>query len=428
MSSFGHRPWRSKPAAPVEEYPNGSMKAIRIRSIGGSIEWTDVPRPMLPAAESISDKLASASLRDKDVGAGMVVVSVRMAGISYSDYLGMHGKYEKRPKTPMCPGAEACGVVVAVINSAKFKINDKCVKLPDTCGMKDFSEFVSLGSDYVTAYFALGHRTRPILKTGWDGKALAVLGANGGVGVAAVEVGKVLGAFTLRCTTKTDGDVRKSTAPDGVVDVSRRGWHDRVLEARPGGVDIVFDPVGGDYIFSVLRCMKVGGALLTVGFASGKIPTVSLEHLLQRNIAIHGVWTRVPRRPSSIHPSQSVAPRSPLQYPKEMEDSAAQVAKLWTEGRVTPDVTTVLPMDKFRNGIAMLVVRDYRGKVCLSMDPDYAAKTPSKTEPTIHQAAQSRVPDVDAPDAASLMRYFPGESEDATLEEAHTGAGIHGDY
>ncbi|KAK7242185.1 oxidoreductase [Aureococcus anophagefferens] len=415
------------------------MKAIRIRSIGGSIEWTDVPRPMLPAAESISDKLASASLRDKDVGAGMVVVSVRMAGISYSDYLGMHGKYEKRPKTPMCPGSEACGVVVAVINSAKFKINDKvgvvmpwtcgtcaeelllhgavaaspresdaradrepppappadyqCVKLPDTCGMKDFSEFVSLGSDYVTAYFALGHRTRPILKTGWDGKALAVLGANGGVGVAAVEVGKVLGAFTLRCTTKTDGDVRKSAAPDGVVDVSRRGWHDRVLEARPGGVDIVFDPVGGDYIFSVLRCMKVGGALLTVGFASGKIPTVS-----------------------------------PLQYPKEMEDSAAQVAKLWVEGRVTPDVTTVLPMDKFRNGIAMLVVRDYRGKVCLSMDPDYAAKTPSKTEPTIHQAAQSRVPDVDAPDAASLMRYFPGESEDATLEEAHTGAGIHGDY
>ena len=111
-----------------------------------------------------------------------------------------------------------------------------------------------------------------------------------------------------------------------------------------------------------------------------------------------------------------------------MEDSAAQVAKLWTEARVTPDVTTVLPMDKFRNGIAMLVVRDYRGKVCLSMDPDYAAKTPSKTEPTIHQAAQSRVPDVDAPDAASLMRYFPGESEDATLEEAHTGAGIHGDY
>ena len=302
------------------------------------------------------------------------------------------------------------------------------MKLPDTCGMKDFSEFVSLGSDYVTAYFALGHRTRPILKTGWDGKALAVLGANGGVGVAAVEVGKVLGAFTLRCTTKTDGDVRKSTAPDGVVDVSRRGWHDRVLEARPGGVDIVFDPVGGDYIFSVLRCMKVGGALLTVGFASGKIPTVSLEHLLQRNIAIHGVWTRVPRRPSSIHPSQSVSPRSPLQYPKEMEDSAAQVAKLWTEGRVTPDVTTVLPMDKFRNGVAMLVVRDYRGKVCLSMDPDYAAKTPSKTEPTIHQAAQSRVPDVDAPDAASLMRYFPGESEDATLEEAHTGAGIHGDY
>ena len=149
------------------------------------------------------------------------------------------------------------------------------MKLPDTCGMKDFSEFVSLGSDYVTAYFALGHRTRPILKTGWDGKALAVLGANGGVGVAAVEVGKVLGAFTLRCTTKTDGDVRKSTAPDGVVDVSRRGWHDRVLEARPGGVDIVFDPVGGDYIFSVLRCMKVGGALLTGGYAPRKVPLES---------------------------------------------------------------------------------------------------------------------------------------------------------
>ena len=99
MSSFGSR--RSRKAAEEEAplAPGEGMKAIRIRSFGGSIEWAEVARPELPPAASISDQLASASLRDKAVGAGMVIVSVRMAGISYSDYLGMHGKYEKKPKT-----------------------------------------------------------------------------------------------------------------------------------------------------------------------------------------------------------------------------------------------------------------------------------------------------------------------------------------
>ena len=113
-----------------------------------------------------------------------------------------------------------------------------------------------------------------------------------------------------------------------------------------------------------------------------------------------------------------------------MEDSAAQVAKHWAEGNYTPDVTTVLPMDKFRNAIAMLVVRDYKGKVCLSIDPAYCEATPPHSQPTVKQNANSKCPDVDAPDAAALMRYFPGETEETSLEDEHTGraGGMHGDY
>ena len=416
------------------------MKAIVIRSIGGPIEWAEVARPALPAAASICDRLAAASLRETgrtDVcGEGMVIMGVRMAGISYADYLGMHGELEKKPRPPLTPGAEACGVVEAAVNSGKFRVGDKagavmpwtcgtcaealllhdyqCVVLPATSGKAEFAEFVGLGADYVTAFFALKHRSAPILKGGmWQGRALLVLGTAGGVGVAAVEIGACLGASVFACAPKArEVDYRRS-APDVRIDSTKRGWHAAVLAARPSGVEVAFDPVGGDAIFSVIRCLKVGGALLTVGFASGRVPTVSLEHLLQRNIGIHGVWT------------------SPFQYPRELEDSAAAVVALWAEKRLTPAVTTVLPMDKFRNGIAMLVVRDYKHKVALAIEsPDWARASPATKNPTVRKSAQSTCPDEDAPDAASLMRYFPGDAEDASLEDEHTGVpvGIHGDY
>ena len=106
-----------------------------------------------------------------------------------------------------------------------------------------------------------------------------------------------------------------------------------MLKIVPDGVDVVFDPVGGDSAYSMLRCMRVGAALLSVGYAS-KIPSVSFEHLMQRNVCVTGVFA------------------SGLQFPAEMEDSAQQVVALWRQGLLTPDTTCRLRVDQFRNGVA----------------------------------------------------------------------------
>ena len=200
----------------------------------------------------------------------------------------------------------------------------------------------------MTAYFALAQRAAPTFKTGgWAGRNLLVLGAAGGVGAAAVEVGKALGA-TVFAGAPGDAvaDHRKAEA-DHAVDIGPRGWHAKVLNIAPKGVDIVFDAIGGDSIYSTLRCLKIGGALLSVGFAT-KIPSVSLEHLLQRNVSVLGVGApartttvvvgagprhRAPRRAAQVYSSS-------LQFPEQLEDSAQKIVTLWGEGRAQPDATT----------------------------------------------------------------------------------------
>ena len=163
----------------------------------------------------------------------------------------------------------------------------------------------------------------------WRGEALLVLGAAGGAGIAAVGVGKALGALVLACASSSGKlAVCNRHGADRLFNYSTRGWQREVMNYTNGtGVGCAFDPVGGDYIYSCLRCIGTGGSLLTIGYASGIIPSISLEHLLQRNMSIIGVWTY------AVH------------YPVENEHSATEIVRLWQHGFLRPEVDLVLPMD-----------------------------------------------------------------------------------
>ena len=129
------------------------------------------------------------------------------------------------------------------------------------------------------------------------------------MGLAALDVAKALGADVLACaSTQAKRDLCSRHGADALIDYSRRGWQRDVMNwTQETGVGCAFDPVGGDHIFACIRCIGIGGSLLTIGYASGIIPSLSVEHLLQRNIAIVGVWTY------AVH------------YPNENEHSAAEL-------------------------------------------------------------------------------------------------------
>ena len=136
----------------------------------------------------------------------------------------------------------------------------------------------------------------------WDGKILLILGAAGGVGMAAIEVGKSLGQTTIIACASSPAkrELCKARGSDFAVDYTTRGWHRDVLHPTDqAGVHCVVDPVGGDYMTGCLRCTRPGGCILTLGYAAG-IPSIPVEQLLQRNISLVGVWTTVSHYPTEV--------------------------------------------------------------------------------------------------------------------------------
>ena len=296
-----------------------------------------------------------------------MVISVKAANVKFSDTLIIANKYQTKPELPFIPGSEVAGVVKALGEGVTdWKVGDRVSvqspsggyaeevsvevdrlqAVPDGC---DYASAAGLTSTYGTSYYALTDRGQ--LKAG---ETLLVLGASGGVGLAAVEIGKALGAKVIACASSAEKlAVCREHGADETINYTTEDMRARVKEITKGkGIDVVYDPVGGDYSELALRDMAWGGRFLVIGFAAGPIPKISLNLALIKGCSIIGVWLG------------GMAKRDPVQRVAV----AREMWKLYSEGKIKPHVWGTYPLAKAADALNAIAGRKVAGKVVLMME------------------------------------------------------------
>jgi NADPH2:quinone reductase len=301
------------------------------------------------------DGLQLQELPDPVPQPGMAVVDVKACGVCFPDVLMTQGKYQLRPELPFVTGTEVAGVVSAVSEGeTAVKVGDRVLTtvlggfaektlapaqmmLPMPPELT-FDEGAALGINYQTAYFAL--KIRAGLQ---PGETLLVLGSAGGIGVATIQVAKAMGATVIAAVHRTGAaEMLTGLGADRVVQLED-GWGDKVKELTGGaGAEVVMDPVGGDVFDEALRQTKRGGRYVVIGFAAGGIPTVKINRILFRNIAVMGAawgeWVRtdpaeVVRIQEALNAMIADGLRPPVNVRYSLEDTPKAIADL-ADGKV----------------------------------------------------------------------------------------------
>ncbi len=310
------------------------------------------------------DDLEIADLPDPAPAPGEVVVRVHAAALNFFDTLIIAGKYQTKPPMPFSPSAEFAGVVEGLGEGVtSFKIGDrvmaysrygaarervaiaatKVVKIPDEL---DFDRAAGLCVTYGTTLHALKDRAR--LKAG---ETLAVLGASGGVGLAAIEIGKIMGARVIACASSPEklAFAREHGADEGI-DYAAEDLKEALRRVTQGnGPDVIYDPVGGAYAQAALRAIAWEGRFLVVGFAAGEIPKMPLNLVLLKGCDVLGVswgsWTE----------------RNPAGHRANAEQLLAWVA----QGKLSSHVHAVYPLSEAAAALKAIAARQVMGKVIL---------------------------------------------------------------
>jgi len=300
-------------------------------------------------------------------GPGEVLVRVRAASVNFPDLLMTRGEYQHKPPLPFIPGLEMSGEVEALGEGVeRWKVGDAVVGGARIGGFSDyavtnamglrpkparlsFAQAAAYGTAYLTAYVSLVRRAAME-----PGEWLLVHGAAGGVGLAAVDLGKLMGAKVIAASASNDklGIVEAEYAPDAVVNVTD-GFREFVKEVTGGhGADVIYDPVGGDVFDESVRCIAFNGRLLIVGFTSGRIPTVSVNMPLIKGFSVMGVRAGEYGR----------------QFPEKGRENAKAVWDLANEGKIKPRVHAELPLDAWREAFDLLADRKVVGKAVICPD------------------------------------------------------------
>jgi NADPH2:quinone reductase len=325
------------------------MKAVQIVELSGpdgALQVADLPEP--EASHMLSP------------GAG-VVVDVHAAGVSFPEVLQTRGEYQLKPPLPFVPGSEVAGTVHSAPAGAAVKEGDRVAAfcalggfaemavapefltfpLADTL---DFAQGAGLILNYHTAWFALQLRGRLAA-----GETVLVHGAAGGVGTAALQVAKGLGASTIAVVSSGEKEeVARAAGADEVVR-SDGPWKDQAKQLSGGGVDVVLDPVGGDRFLDSLRSLGEGGRLVVVGFTGGSIPEVKVNRLLLNNTEVVGAGWGV-----------YVMPK-----PELNREIGAAVNELVDQGFVRPIVGARFPPERAAEALELIDERRATGKIVL---------------------------------------------------------------
>jgi NADPH2:quinone reductase len=328
------------------------MRAVVVREFG-SIEnasLTEMPKPVPKTGE--------------------VLIEVHAVSVNFVDLVMMSGSYQFKPPLPFIPGKLPVGVVTAVGDGVtKFKPGDRALLMAESSGFAEFAampenqciklpaalpfaEAASMALVYDTAYLALKDRGRI-----QPGETVLVLGATGGVGLAAIQLAKAFGAKVFAAVASKDkADIVRGAGADAIVDLSVPDLHEGLraqVFALTGnkGVDIIVDMLGGDSFDAAVRALAWCGRLIVIGFASGRIPSLKMNYVLVKNIEVSGMQISDYRK----------------RRPADMQAAFADIYAMHAAGKLKPLPTKVYPIEQFAQALRDIKDRKVRGRIVLSL-------------------------------------------------------------
>jgi NADPH2:quinone reductase len=301
-----------------------------------------------------------------DAKPGEVLIRVKAAAVNFPDLMQTRGEHQHKPEVPFIPGMELAGEVVALGEGVtQWKIGDEVAG-----GMRGaFAEYAAVPAAalhrkpaalsfgqaagypvaYLTAYVALVRRAQV-----QPGEWVLVHGAAGGVGLACVDMAKLLGCKVIAASASDDklAIISREYAPDAVVNVSH-GFKDKVKEITGGrGADVIYDPVGGDVFDESVRCIAFDGRILSIGFTSGRLPVLPVNYALIKGFSVMGVRAGEYCR----------------HFPQKGLENVAAIWKMAEEGKVKPRVDQEFPLDGWREAFDTLADRKVVGKTIIRPD------------------------------------------------------------
>lgn len=313
----------------------------------------------------LPEKLVVENVPSPKPAKGQVVLSVKACGVNFPDTLIIQGKYQFKPELPFSPGGEVAGVVKEIGEGVSgLKAGDRVIAFTTwggfaeelavdaerTIAIPDRMDFVPASGfvlTYGTAYHALKDRGQ--LK---GGEILLVLGASGGVGIAAIQLGKAMGARVIAAaSTDQKLQVCRENGADEVVNYGTEDLRARIKALTAGkGIDVVFDPVGGPYSEPALRDMAWNGRFLVIGFAAGDIPRIPLNLALLKGCSIVGVfWGAFTRN-----------------EPERNRRNNETLMKMYLDGQVRPHIHATYPLERAAEALNEVLYKRVSGKVVLT--------------------------------------------------------------
>ena len=320
------------------------MKAIVCSDFGPiqNIEYKDVKEPIIQSES--------------------VIINVKSVGVNFPDGLLVQGKYQLKPETPFIPGMEVAGEIITVGSSVKnFQIGDRVAALSQLSGYAEqavvqeksvfkiptnmsFDDSCALLCAYGTSHYALKQRAQ-LQKN----ELLVVLGASGSTGIAAIQIGKIIGAKVIAVSSNPE---KQKIAKDNGADISI--GYDNLKEelksiSKGKGVDVIFDPVGGDIFDTVARTMARSGRLLVIGFASGKIPKLAVNLALVKEFSVVGVfWGAFTRG-----------------EPEEYKNNMIELFEWYQKDLLKPLIEENYPLSEAAKVLEKILARGAKGKIIL---------------------------------------------------------------
>jgi NADPH2:quinone reductase len=300
-------------------------------------------------------------------GRGEVKLRVHACGVNFPDILMMAGKYQSRPDMPFSPGGEVSGEIITVGEGVEGLATGQrvlgmaghggmaeeiclpaaaVVPIPDNMDYETAAGFILT---YGTSYHALKQRARL-----QEGETLLVLGAAGGVGLAAVELGRLMGARVIAAASSREKlDLAGEYGATDFVNYTEENLKDRVKELTGGrGVDVIYDPVGGELFDQCMRSIAWKGRVLVIGFASGEIPKVPVNLALLKGCEIVGVfWGAFTQREPEVH-----------------RENTRELLEFATSGKLKPHISATFPLEQAGEALAVLAERKALGKVIVRID------------------------------------------------------------
>lgn len=324
------------------------MKAVVCHELKGvdGLYYEEVPHPQLKAGE--------------------VKIKVHACGLNFADTLIVQGLYQEKPDLPFIPGSEVAGEIIEIGDGvSQFNVGDRVAAL---CNIGGFAEEVTTNAmtvlpiskrmsyeeaagftvAYGTSHLALWHRAKL-----QPGEVLLVHGASGGVGLTAVELGKVMGATVIAtASTPEKLALAQRYGADYLINYTESDFRPQVKEITKGkGADVIYDPVGGDIFMESMRSINWEGRLLVIGFASGQIPKAAVNLALVKNFSIVGVyWGSYARKNPAI-----------------LMESLTKLGQYFDEGKIKPHVSQTFPLEKAADALQTFIERKAMGKIVVTM-------------------------------------------------------------